>query len=113
MPAEKLSMRKIREVLRLKFGCGLSNRAIAKSVSISRRVVADYLLRARAAGISWPQVGEMDETTLDPLLFPPVIGKKQRECAHPDWTEVHKELKGKGVTLALLWQEYKENNPDG
>jgi len=113
MPAERLSMRKIREVLRLKFGCGLSNRAIAKSVSISRSVVADYLLRASAAGLSWPQAGEMDETTLDHLFFPPVIGKKQRDRAHPDWAEVHRELKGKGVTLALLWQEYKENNPEG
>jgi len=74
--------------------------------------VADYLLRVRAAGLSWPLPEELDEIYLDRLLFPPpedvIIGRPQ-----PDWLVIHKELKRKGVTLALLWQEYKESNPEG
>jgi transposase len=112
MPAERLSMRKVYEVLRLKFGCGRSNREIAHSCSIGRSTVSDYLLRAKAAGISWPLPPELDEAALERLLFPstdnPITGKDQ-----PDWAEIHQELKGKNVTLAMLWQEYKERHPDG
>lgn len=112
MPAERLSMRKVYEVLRLKFGCGRTNREIAQSCSIGRSTVSDYLLRAKAAGFSWPLPPELDEASLERLLFPstdnPTSGKLQ-----PDWSEIHQELKGKNVTLALLWQEYKERNPEG
>lgn len=113
MPAERLSMRKTQEILRLKFGCGLSNRDIAKSVSVGRSTIGDYLLRAKAAGLSWPLPEGMDETSLERLLFPSVTNTKRRDRPLPVWPEVHSELKRKGVTLALLWQEYKEKNSDG
>ncbi len=110
MPAKRLSMRKIHEVLRLKHECGQSNRQIAKSCSISRSTVADYLMRAKAAGLSWPVA--MDDAACERLLFPP-IEEVPKSRPIPDWSDVHRELKRKGVTLALLWQEYKENDPDG
>ena len=112
MPGKRLSMRKIREILRLKFECGQSNRTIARSCSISRSTVADYLLRTSAAGLTWPLPEELDEAGIERLLFPPqsIISKTRQE---PDWAEIHQELKRKGVTLALLWQEYKERDPDG
>lgn len=113
MPAERLSMRKTQEILRLKFGCGLSNRDIAKSISVSRSTVGDYLLRAKAAGLSWPLPEGMDEVTLERLLFPSATKVQRRDRPLPVWPEVHSELKRKGVTLALLWQEYKERNSDG
>lgn len=112
MPAKRLSMRKIREILRLKFECGQSNRTIARSCSISRSTVADYLLRASAAGLTWPLPKELDDAGIEHLLFPPpsIISKTRQG---PYWAEIHRELKRKGVTLALLWQEYKERDPDG
>lgn len=113
MPAKRLSMRKIQEILRLKYGHGLSNRDIAKSTTTSRSTVADYLLRASAAGISWPLPAGMDEEQLERLLFPSATGCIRRDRPAPDWPEVHGELRRKGVTLALLWHEYKEKNPDG
>lgn len=111
MPAMRLSMRKIREVLRLKFDRGLSNREIALACSIGRTTVHEYLERAGRAGLKWPV--DIDDEQLDRLLF------KRDDCGLekmrplPDWAEVHKELKRKGVTLCLLWQEYKAVSPEG
>ena len=106
-------MRKTQEILRLKFGCGLSNRDIAKSISVGRSSIGDYLLRARAAGLTWPLPEGMDEVALERLLFPSVTGTNPHDRPLPVWPEVHTELKRKGMTLALLWQEYKASNPDG
>jgi len=105
-------MRKIKEILRLKYECGLTNRKIAKSCAISRSTVADYLLRIKAAGIVWPLPEEMDEAAIERLLFPPQENLLEIRLV-PDWFAIHRELKRKGVTLALLWQEYKERQPDG
>ncbi|MFZ5798370.1 MAG: IS21 family transposase [Thermodesulfobacteriota bacterium] len=113
MPAERLSMRKTHEILRLRFGHGLSRREISRSTSVSRSTVADYLLRASAAGLSWPLPEGMDEAALERLLFPSVTGGTHQARPLPDWPEVQRELRRKGVTLALLWQEYKEKHPDG
>ena len=112
MPRKRLTMRKIREVLRLKHGHNKSIRNISHSCSIGRGTVGDYLLRASAAGLSWPLPGDLDDASLEQLLFPSA-GPVRRNKAMPDWAEVHKELKRKGVTLALLWHEYKEKNEDG
>ena len=70
MAQERLTMRKIAEVLRLKWECGLSNRAVARSCSISHSTVAEYLRRAQEAGLSWPLPTDMGEDTLFELLFP-------------------------------------------
>lgn len=113
MSAKRLSMRKVKEVLRLKWLCGLSHRQIAKSCSIGRTTVSEYLRRAKEAGLTWPLPEGMDEGVLDRLLFPaPPCIPSEVHC-EPDWTKLHQEKKRKGVTLFLLWQEYKENHPDG
>ena len=106
-------MRKISEIIRLKWECGLSNRRIAQSCSIGRTTVAEYLSRAAAAGLSWPLPAEMDEAMLERLLFPPPTLVAPSDRLLPDWSQVHTELRRKGVTLQLLWEEYKARAPQG
>ena len=106
-------MRKIREVLRLKFEHQLSERRIAQSCKISRATVSDYVARFKAAGLAWPLPEELDETTLEQRLFPPHSVQTSRLQHMPDWSHIHKELRRPGVTLILLWQEYKLQHPEG
>jgi transposase len=114
MPRERLSMRKIREVLRLKWDRGLSDREIALSCSMGRTTVGEYLERARRAGLTWPLDEALDDEKLEKMLFvyDDRISLGLIRSA-PNWAEVHKELKRKGVTLGLLWQEYKADHPEG
>jgi transposase len=113
MPAERLSMRKIREVLRLKRDIGLSARDIAQSCGMGRSTVREYLQRATRAGIRWPLPEALTDSELERLMFapPPAIPGLERPL--PDWREIHEERKRKGVTLFLLWEEYKRAHPDG
>jgi transposase len=114
MAQERLTMRKIAEVLRLKWECKLSNRAIARSCSISHSTVSEYLRRAQEAGLSWPLPADMGEDTLYELLFPKASqGSSSRVIPCPDWSWIHTELRKKSVTLRLLWFEYREAHPDG
>ena len=112
MAAKRLSMRKIREVLRLRHEFGLSQRDIARSCSIGRTTVRDYLSRASAAGLSWPLPPGLDDGAIDRLLFPPAPPPGARRPL-PEWSEIHLELRKKGVTLELLWEEYKSVYPEG
>jgi transposase len=114
MPAKRLSMRKIKEVLRLKFQLQLKNREIARSCSIPHSTVANYLRRAGAAGLAWPLPPDLDEAALGRRLFGqsgrPVAG----EMPLPDFPSLHQELRRhRHLTLQLLWQEYKQAHPDG
>ena len=111
MPRKRLSMRQVHEVLRLKWGQELSDRKIAQSLGISRPAVAEYVRRAQAAGLSWPLPESYDEGTLERVLFPAVSARAPAPHLVPDWATVHHELKRKGVTLFLLWQEYKATTP--
>jgi transposase len=113
MPRERLSMRKIKEVLRLRFEHGLSHRAIAHSCGIGVTTAREYLMRAKTAGLCWPLPEETDEARLEALLFPPPPRLSSAERGCPDWLAVHVELRRKGVTLQLLWQEYREVYPNG
>src|SRR5919201_372534 len=113
MPAQRLAMRQVYEVLRLKWGQGLSERKIARSLGISRPAVAEYVRRAQAAGLSWPLPATCDVGALERLLFPSPLARSPATHVVPDWAIVHHELKRKGVTLFLLWQEYKAATPDG
>lgn len=112
MPREHLSMRKIKEILRLKWESKLGDRQVANSCGVSRSTVSDYVCRARAAGLSWPLAEELDEDALTALLFPQTPSAASRPPL-PDWAQVHRELKRKGVTRWLLWSEYKDQYPDG
>jgi len=106
-------MRKIKEVLRLKWDNHLSHRKIAKSCNISRPVVASYIKRAEHAGLSWPLPDHVDDAALEKLLFPAPISSTQIDRGCPDWLWVHQELKKKNVTLFLLWHEYRQQQPQG
>src|ERR671925_517174 len=99
MPAARVSMRKIKEVLRLRGECGLSNRQIAQSCALARPTVTEYLCRAQAADLGWPLPAELDKGALERLLFPPRSALPVEQRPVPDWAEVHQELKRKGVTL--------------
>ena len=113
MAAKRISMRKIKEVLRLFHEAGLSRRQIAKSLSLSRDAVGSTIRRAEAAGITWPLPQELDEQKLEERLYPPAETLREKHRPVPDWAEVHRQLRRKGVTLQLLWQEYKTAAPDG
>jgi transposase len=98
-------MRKIVDVLRLKFETGLSHERIAAATKISKGAVTKYVQRARDAGLGWPLPPEVDEARLEALLFPHAAPAVERYAA-PDFALLHQELKRKGVTLQLLWEEY-------
>lgn len=104
-------MRKIREILRLKFEAKLSERHIVRSVGAARSTVQDCLCRARVAGVSWPLPAGWDDAQLERALYPP----KPPDPAPllPDFAAIKDARQQKGVTLLLLWQEYKEHHPDG
>jgi len=106
-------MRKIKEVLRLKWEHSLSNRKIAHSCSLSHSTVAEYLLRAESAGFCWPLPAEIDDGTLENMLFPPSEPISPDRWQRPDMECIHQELKRRSVTLQLLWHEYREANPQG
>jgi len=105
-------MRKAKEILRLKYALGLTNRQIGASLSLSHVSVGKYLRRARVAGVSWPLAPELDDRRLAELLqeaaAPPPPARPL-----PSMAAVHQELRRPGVTLQLLWEEYRREHPDG
>jgi transposase len=114
MPTQRLSMRRIKEVLRLKHVQGLPERAIARTVGVSNGVVHGYLSRARAAGLSWPLPDGMTDEDLEFLLFPaPKAASQSPLRPVPDWSHVDKELRRRNMTRRLLWEEYRAVCPDG
>lgn len=104
-------MRKVREVLRLKFQLGLSDRDIAKSCRVGKTTVGEYIQRAKDAGLSYPLPEDLDDEALAAKLF--LVKEKSESKPLPDWESVHRERQRKGVTLFLLWQEYKAQHPEG
>src|SRR2546428_13089370 len=111
MGAERLPMRRIREILRLKHECGLGHRAIARACGVGVGTVSEYLCRATAAGLGWPLPPEMDETALEVRLFKAPVSTRDR--AAPDLVSIHQELKQTGVTLHLMWEEYRQAQAHG
>src|SRR6056297_3606635 len=109
---KRLPMRKIADALRLK-AAGLATRKIAASLNVGQSTVSEYLKRAERAGLSWPLPDGMDEAALERLLFAPTGGKTRRGLATPDWSAVHRERPRKGVTLALVWKDYRATHPPG
>jgi len=104
-------MRKVQEILRLRLGLGLGLRQIARSLSISHSTVSEALERFQKAGMTWPLPEGMGEAALEELLYSHNAAANNRPL--PDWKQIHQELKRKGVTLRLLWEEFKEEHPDG
>ena len=112
MPRSRLSMRKVREILRQRWELGLSVRRIARGAGLSHPTVLNYVRRARACGLSWPLPSDWDDAELERRLFPPPPSPRASR-PEPDWPATHRELKRKGVTLQLLWDEYKAAHPEG
>ena len=116
MAKERLSMRKMKEILRLKLVCGLSNRQIAASCHVSRPTVGEYLVRAGHAGLrDWSAIEGLGDEQLERLLFPGQAGERPifKSKPSPDCANLHEEMRNKHVTLALLWREYREQHPIG
>ena len=105
-------MRKLTEILRLRYEAQLSHRAIARSVDIGLGTVSLYLKRFQASGLSWPLSAQIDEVQLAQQLFPNGAPKPRHDLVEPDFAEIHQELKRKGVTRQLLWEEYRGCYPE-
>jgi len=114
MARKRIGMKKIRDVIRLRSTTELSERQIGRALSISRPVVAKYWNGFQASGLTYEQIAEMADSELLRMVEKPKGGKsvRYREMAQ-QFPHIVVELKRKGVTLQLLWQEYKEEHPDG
>ena len=111
MPAQRLLVRKIREILRLRYEQGLSHREVAQACVIGPSSVSRYLQRAARHGLGWPLPADLDDAGLEARLFhrpAPAPNRARPDCAH-----IHGELKRNGVTLQLLWEEYLQVHPSG
>ncbi len=116
MAQERVSMRKIKEILRLRYDLGLRQDQIARSCNIGQSTVHRYLERFAAAGVSWPLPAECDETHLEKLLFATRRGRPagRENRPAPDFVVLHSQLqKHKHLTLQLLWEEYRAQEPEG
>lgn len=113
VPRPRSAMRKIREILRLVIGEGHSVRQTAAATRVPASTVADQLARARRAGLGWPLPADLDDARLEARLFGPVAPPRDPGRPRPDWPTVHRELRRKGVSLQLLWLEYRERHRDG
>ncbi len=108
---QELTMRTIREVLRLGLSGSLSLRDIGRSLRVTHPTVHKYLQAARNAGLDWPAIAAMDDDALRTVMYVRPACEPQRVM--PDYRCIHQELKKPGVTINLLWQEYKAANPAG
>jgi transposase len=112
MAQKGLSMRTVREVLRLRWGLGLSIHKVAQSCKVSPSTVLEYERRAKGAGLSWPLPEGMDDAELEQLLAggPPAASDRR---GLPTRAYLLEEMRKPHVTLMLLWMEYKAVHPDG
>src|SRR6267154_414583 len=114
MPAERVAMRHVREIIRLKFSAGISTREIARRLGIAASTVRETLRRFEGAGLGWPLPDGMSDGDMEAALYANHGTKRgHRRHAEPDWPTVHQELKRKHVTLVIVWDEYIAANPGG
>jgi hypothetical protein len=107
-------MRKVKEVLRLRFGLGLFQNQIARNCSIGQATVHRYLQKAAAAGLTWPLPENLSDRQLEELLFPMMAGRPSSTTRPlPDFAEIRRQLQThKHLTLQLVWEEYRETQPN-
>src|SRR5271165_3993504 len=113
MAGMRMSMRKIREVLRLTHELGLSVRQVREATGVGKTAVCEYVNRARVIGITWPIPPEISDAELELRLFTAAGFHEGPTKPLPDWTKVHEELKRRGVTLMILWEEHRAEHVDG
>jgi hypothetical protein len=113
MATMRVSMRKIREVLRLTHELKLSVRQVSEATGVGKTAVGEYIARARVIGITWPIPEELSDAELERRLFVPAGFHDGATRPVPDWGKVHEELKRRGVTLMILWEEHRADCPDG
>ena len=113
MPAGRVSMRHVREILRLDFA-GTSRHEIARRTGLAASTVRETPKRFAVTELGWPLPDDVTDGALEALLYKNA-GTKQghRRQVEPDWVAIHRELKRKHVTLQILWDEYIEQHPDG
>src|SRR5205809_3674868 len=111
MAATRLLMRRLRELLRLRYDAGLSHRAIAQACTVGLGTVTTYLQRTAAAGLAWPLPDDLDDAALEARVSARPAVPPARDRVVPDWSALHQELKKQGVTLSLLWLEYRAAHP--
>jgi transposase len=104
MPKKRMPMKKIKEILRLRYECNLSNRQIASCLNIAHSTVSQHLARFKASGLTWPLTDINHENILNQILFDGRFPSKHK--IRPDFANYHQELKRKGMTKTLLWEEY-------
>src|SRR5690554_5861161 len=113
MAARRLTMRRIKEILRLRLDKGLGIREIARSCKVSHSTVSVLVAKAEETRLTWSMVKEMDEQTLESMLYPQSEQRQAARRPEPDMAWIHRELrKTKNVTLQLLWEEYKQVHPE-
>jgi transposase len=111
MPTNRITMRRIRETLRLHLQAGLSYNEISGALKISKSVVGKYVLLARVAGVDWEIAQGLSDEALEARLYRPAVPRSSHQLA-PDFALIHQELKRPGVTLMLLWEEYATSAMD-
>jgi transposase len=110
----RLSMKKIKEILKLRFVTDISFRQISRAVDIPSSTVSDYCKRFEITKYTIDEIVKIDEDTIYQILFPEKkLLNKYKVRPVPDVEYIHKEIAKKGVTFELLWMEYKEQEPDG
>jgi len=114
MPTERLSMRRIRQILQLHFEAHASARVIARELGVGRSTVQGYLARVTAADLVWPLPADLTDQMLEERLFPPASFKRGvRRYTEPDWASLVQEMRRPGVNLMILWEEYQAVHPEG
>ena len=109
MPTNRITMRRIRETLRLHLQAGLSYSDIGRALKISKSVAGKYVSLARAASVDWALAQTLTDAELEARLYRPAMPRASPQPA-PDYARIHQELKRAGVTLQLLWEEYARDN---
>jgi len=110
MPTNRITMRRIRETLRLHLQAGLSYSEASRALKISKSAVGKYVSLARVAGVDWDLAQTLSDEDLEARLYRPALTRASHQVA-PDFGHVHQELKRANVTLMLLWEEYAMGNP--
>lgn len=112
MPAKRTTMRKIRDILRLRLAAELSIRDIHASTKVSVGAIQKLLSKARELELDWPLPDELDDTRLARLFYPQADTRASSRYQVPEWPRIHQELKRKGMTKQLLWEEYTQQYPN-